>query len=96
MILQVIQRSCKSILLLIFLSTLLFSGKIIPAAERLDLYIPLLKDKNIALVVNHSSLVKNRHLVDTLLKQGVKVKKIFAPEHGFRGKADAGAHVKNS
>lgn len=81
---------------LILLSALLFAGKVTPAAERLELYLPLLKDKNIAVVVNHSSLIKKRHLVDTLLKHGVKVKKIFAPEHGFRGKADAGAHVKNS
>lgn len=49
-----------------------------------------------ALVVNHSSLVKKEHLVDFLLKNNVKVRKIFAPEHGFRGKADAGAHVKSS
>ena len=56
----------------------------------------MLKNKRVALVINHSSLVKKKHLVDTLLKRGVKVQKIFAPEHGFRGKADAGAHVKNS
>lgn len=90
------KRLCKSSLMFIFLSTLLFSGKIIPAAEQLDLYLPLLKNKRIALVVNHSSLVIKRHLVDTLLKHGVKVQKIFAPEHGFRGEADAGAHIKNS
>ncbi len=82
-------------LLFIVLSTLLSAKKIIPAAERPELYLPLLKDKQIALVVNHSSLVKNRHLLDYLLKYHIKVKKIFAPEHGFRGKADAGAHVRN-
>ena len=78
------------------LSTVLFASNIIPAAEQPNLYLPLLKDKHIALVVNHSSLVGKIHLLDTLLKQGVKVQKIFAPEHGFRGKADAGAHIKNS
>ena len=91
-----IKRLCKSSLIFILLSTLLFAGKIIPAAEQPDLYLPLLKNKRIALVVNHSSLVKKGHLVDYLLQHGVKVQKIFAPEHGFRGKADAGAHIKNS
>lgn len=83
-------------MLLILFSTVLFAGKITPAAERPELYLPLLKDKRIALVVNHSSLVGKEHLLDFLLKHGVKVQKIFAPEHGFRGKADAGAHIKNS
>lgn len=86
----------KTFFLLLFCSSVLFAAKITPAAERPELYLPLLKDKQIALVVNHSSLTGNKHLVDFLLKHGVKVKKIFAPEHGFRGKADAGAHVKNS
>ena len=90
------KKLCTYSFTLILLSSVLFAGKITPAAERPELYLPLLKGKNIAVVVNHSSLVKKRHLVDTLLKHGIKVKKIFAPEHGFRGKADAGAHVKNS
>jgi uncharacterized protein YbbC (DUF1343 family) len=93
---QLIKRLCKSSLIFILLSTLLFAGKITPAAEQPNLYLPLLKDKRIALVVNHSSLVRKGHLVDYLLKHGIKVQKIFAPEHGFRGKADAGAHIKNS
>ena len=90
------KRLFKSFFLIILHSTVLFAGKIIPAAEQPDLYLPLLKDKRIALVVNHSSLVRKGHLVDYLLKHGIKVQKIFAPEHGFRGKADAGAHIKNS
>ncbi len=93
---HLIKRVCKSFIVFILISTVLFAGKIIPAAEQPELYLPLLKDKHIALVVNHSSLVGKNHLLDTLLKQGVKVQKIFAPEHGFRGKADAGAHIKNS
>jgi len=76
-------------------SVLLF-GEIIPGAECLTLYLPQLKGKRVALVVNHSSLVGRSHLVDSLLKHNIKVQKIFAPEHGFRGKADAGAHVRNS
>ena len=84
------------VFLFIFSSSLLFAGKIIPAAERPNLYLPLLKDLKVALVVNHSSLAGKEHLLDYLLKHGIKVQKIFAPEHGFRGLADAGAHVKNS
>ena len=63
-------------------------------ADQLSVYLPLLKDKNVALMVNPSSLVGKSHLVDTLLVSGVKIKKIFSPEHGFRGTADAGEKVK--
>ncbi|MBI2270738.1 MAG: DUF1343 domain-containing protein [Bacteroidetes bacterium] len=63
-------------------------------AQRFDIYLPLLKDKVIAIVSNQTSLVGNTHLLDTLLSLGVTVKKIFGPEHGFRGTADAGADVK--
>jgi len=82
--------------LILLISTTLHAGKITPAADRPDLYLPQLKGKRVALVVNHSSLIGRSHLVDSLLKHNIKVQKIFAPEHGFRGKADAGAHVKNS
>ena len=84
------------IFLFLCFSAFLTAGKIIPAAERTSQYLPLLKNKNVALVVNHSSLVGKTHLLDMLLSHGIKVKTIFAPEHGFRGKADAGAHIKNS
>jgi uncharacterized protein YbbC (DUF1343 family) len=65
-------------------------------AERLELYLPLLKNKNVALVANHTSLVAQQHLVDVLLEKNIHVKKVFAPEHGFRGMADAGATIQNS
>lgn len=64
-------------------------------AEQLDQYMPLLKGKQVGLVVNQTSLVGNTHLVDTLLTLGVDVRKVFAPEHGFRGKSDAGEHVED-
>ncbi|GCC51936.1 DUF1343 domain-containing protein [Chryseotalea sanaruensis] len=64
-------------------------------AEQLDLLIPLLQNKPIAMVVNHTAMVGSTHLVDTLLKSGINIKKIMAPEHGFRGKADAGETVKD-
>ena len=69
--------------------------KIITGAERLNLYLPLLMNKKVGLIVNHTSLVGNTHLVDTLLSLNIHVKKVFAPEHGFRGKADAGEKVNN-
>jgi uncharacterized protein YbbC (DUF1343 family) len=65
-------------------------------AERIEQYIGLLKNKRVAMVVNQTSMVGNAHLVDTLLSLGVKIQKIFAPEHGFRGLADAGEKIDNS
>jgi len=73
-----------------------FATNIKPGAERTEKYIKLLQNKNVAIIANHTSMVGNRHLVDTLLSLGIKVKKIFAPEHGFRGLNDAGGHVANS
>ena len=64
-------------------------------AEQTNLYVPNLKGKTIALVVNHTSMIGKTHLADSLLSLGIKIKTIFAPEHGFRGTADAGEHVAN-
>ncbi|MDC1222227.1 DUF1343 domain-containing protein [Salibacteraceae bacterium] len=62
-------------------------------AKQTDDYLEQLKGKNVAVVGNHTSMVDSLHLVDFLLAQGVDIKKVFAPEHGFRGKADAGEKV---
>ncbi len=63
-------------------------------AERTEGYLPaLLEAEGVALVVNQTSTIDSTHLVDSLLALGVKVKTIFAPEHGFRGQADAGESV---
>ncbi len=70
--------------------TQLFTG-----AENLKAYLPLLKNKKVACVVHHASRVGKSHLVDTLLSLKVDVVKILAPEHGFRGTADAGEKVDN-
>ena len=67
--------------------------KIIPAADRTEVYIPLLKGKRIGVFANHTSVIGNTHLVDSLLKRGLKITKAFGPEHGFRGTADAGEHI---
>ena len=71
------------------------TDEIIVGAERTEVYLPKIKNKNIALVVNQTSLIENTHLVDTLLKLDISIKRIFAPEHGFRGHADAGEKVKD-
>ncbi len=67
--------------------------QVMPAAERMNIYLPLLKGKAVAVFANQTSMVNNTHLVDTLIKSGINVVKIFGPEHGFRGDADAGEHV---
>lgn len=69
--------------------------QIITGAERFKEYLPLLKNKRVALVVNQSSLINNEHLVDFLLAKNIKIQKIFAPEHGFRGNIDRGIHINN-
>jgi uncharacterized protein YbbC (DUF1343 family) len=69
--------------------------RIIPGAERIDVYLPLIKGKRVGIFANQTSMVGNTHLVDTLRKLGVDIKVIFGPEHGFRGTADAGEKVGN-
>ena len=69
---------------------------VITGAERMPVYLPMIEGKAVAVFANQTSTVKNIHLVDTLLKRGINVVKIFSPEHGFRGSADAGEHVNNS
>jgi uncharacterized protein YbbC (DUF1343 family) len=65
-------------------------------AAQLDLYLPKLSGKNVALVVNHTSLVGKTHLTDTLISRGVSIKKVFAPEHGFRGAAPDGEKINDA
>ncbi len=84
-----------AILFLIALLPAYSQERIIPGAERMNVYLPYLKDKSVAVFANQTSLVKHTNLVDTLLKRGIKVVKIFGPEHGFRGNADAGEKVGN-
>jgi uncharacterized protein YbbC (DUF1343 family) len=68
---------------------------IVLGAERTDTYLPLLKNKNVGVVGNQTSMIANTHLVDSLLSLGIDVVKVFSPEHGFRGKADAGAIIED-
>ena len=85
----------KKMLLLLLLFPFSLFAQIVIGAENSQAYMPHLKGRNVALVVNQSSLIFGEHLVDKLLRDQINVKKIFAPEHGFRGEADAGQHVKN-
>ena len=62
-------------------------------AEQTDKYLPLLKGKRIAIMANQTSMVGKTHLVDSLKTLGVKIVKVFGPEHGFRGNASAGVKV---
>ena len=70
--------------------------KVETGAESMSEYIPLLRNKKVGVFANQTSMVGNVHLIDTLLKSGIIIKKIFGPEHGFRGTASAGEHIKNS
>ena len=70
-------------------------NNLITGAELTEAYLPLLAGKKIAVVANHTSLLGKKHLADTLLALGVDIVKIFAPEHGFRGLADAGEYVED-
>jgi uncharacterized protein YbbC (DUF1343 family) len=69
---------------------------ILTGAQQTEKYFPFLKDKSIGLVCNHSSLIGKKHLADTLVSSGFKLKRIYAPEHGFRGDAAAGDEIRNS
>ncbi len=69
------------------------SARIRVGAERMYEYLPLLQGRRVGIVTNHTGMVGERHLVDTLLSLGVRVELVFAPEHGFRGTAAAGEHI---
>lgn len=70
-------------------------AEVITGAEQTYEYFPLLRGKSVGVFANPTSVIKNTHLVDSLLHAGITVTTIFGPEHGFRGKADAGEHIEN-
>ncbi|MDR2921154.1 MAG: DUF1343 domain-containing protein [Tannerella sp.] len=74
------------------------SKQITLGAERVDTIVALVENKRVGLALNHTSILEDAkvHLLDTLLAKGVDIKKVFAPEHGFRGTADAGEEIKDS
>ena len=91
-----IQR-LKILLTFLLITSIQIHAQMRMGAEQMEKLLPLLDGKRVALVVNHTSVVgqAQTHLLDTLLSLKVDVKKVFAPEHGFRGNADAGETVKN-
>ena len=85
---------------LVYLSlTSAYSQNIIPGSERTNLYINKLLDKKVAVIANNTSVIRSNnsdiHLIDTLIKRGVKIEKVFSPEHGFRGDKDDGEKIDN-
>lgn len=85
----------KLLYFLLLFTTTLHAATIIPGADRYSLYLPYLKNKNIAVFANQTSRVGNQSLIDFLLSKKIRVIKIFSPEHGFRGTEDAGNHINN-
>lgn len=91
----------KNLIILTFLSVTAFTAcsadkndnKLLTGAERISEYLPLIEGKTVAVVANQTSMVGGTHLVDTLVTLGADIKVIFAPEHGFRDLADAGAVI---
>lgn len=77
-------------------AAMMMRAQVVPGACQLERYLPLLDGKRVAVCGNQTSLVGNTHIVDTLLHSGIKVEKIFCPEHGFRGNKEAGAHIASS
>lgn len=71
-------------------------SKVIPGAARKWPYLSFVGNKPFAVVANHTSVINGTHLVDTLVSMDYNLKKIFSPEHGFRGDAEAGAYLYNS
>ena len=67
----------------------------VSAAQQLDDYLPLIEGKRVGVISNQTSIIGDTHLVDTLLSLGIDIRKIYTPEHGFRGTADAGAKVNS-
>lgn len=76
--------------------TIVDAEESIVGASRMELYLHMLENKNVGVVANHTSIFNNTHLIDTLISKGICIKKIFTPEHGFRGSADEGTLVNNS
>lgn len=68
---------------------------IITGAERIQEWLSMVQGKKVGILANHTALVGTKHLVDTLINSGIEVIKIYVPEHGFRGDADAGEHIND-
>ncbi|MDA3904783.1 MAG: DUF1343 domain-containing protein [Bacteroidales bacterium] len=83
------------LLLIVSISIFSQAQSPIPAADQTNLYFPQLNGNRIGIIANQTSLIADIHLVDSLLNAGINIQKVFAPEHGFRGEAEAGAKIIN-
>ena len=80
----------------IALFSLVSMAEVQVGASRTDVYLPLLQGKRVALMSNHTGMVGEKHTLDILIENDINVTAIFSPEHGFRGTAREGEHVKSS
>ena len=92
MIAKIKQIICISLVLFTFSAQ---AQKLVLAAERTDIYLHHLQNKKVGVVGNQTSMITNTHLVDSLISLGIDLVKVFSPEHGFRGKEDAGAIIED-
>ncbi len=77
------------------MSAIPYGKQIMTGADQTEKYLPYLKGKRVAIMANPTSIIGRKHLVDSLMALGVTIVKVFGPEHGFRGNASAGVHVKD-
>tara|TARA_B110000238_G_scaffold75979_1_gene83680 strand:- start:603 stop:1745 length:1143 start_codon:yes stop_codon:yes gene_type:complete len=92
MMAKIKQIICISLVLFTFSAQ---GQKLVLAAERTNAYLNYLENKSIGVISNQTSMIDNTHLVDSLLSLGFNIVSVFSPEHGFRGKADAGAKIRD-
>lgn len=96
-------KKLSLLILLVLLSWIPTNAKIsfipkteyVSAAQQMNDYMPLLTAKHVGVVANQTSIIGSTHLVDSLVSRGINIVKIYTPEHGFRGAADAGAKVNS-
>lgn len=89
-------RNILTVLALMLTVVAMSAQDIVVGAARLDQYMSKLQGKRVALLSNHTGMVGDKHTLDLMIENGINVTTIFSPEHGFRGKADAGEHVSSS
>lgn len=85
----------KILFFLLLLSPTLLMSQIRTGSERTERYLSKLEGKRVAICGNQTSKIGNTHLVDSLFRLKINIVKVFAPEHGFRGDAEAGAHIES-
>jgi len=86
----------RKVIICVLITTISFAQHIKTGAENYTAYLPLIQGKSVGIVTNQTGIIDSKtHLVDFLVQKNIKIKTIFAPEHGFRGTADAGENVSD-